>query len=95
MSHQVVITFDMDENKIQANAEKEAGRQIAKDLITQAFGSGYSIERNAKAYIQEAIKEILLQENKDKIIEQAIKEVTDSLKRTKAVKEKLAETLNE
>ena len=31
--HQVMITFDIDENQVQKNAEAEAGRQIAEQII--------------------------------------------------------------
>ena len=42
MSHQIVLTFDLDENKVQENAEIEAGRQIAKQVIEHGFGPAYN-----------------------------------------------------
>lgn len=94
MSHQVIITFDMDENKIQENAEKEAGRQIAKDVVQRTFGTGYNADRMIKQVVLDIIKE-MLEPEKDEIIEQAVKYLVDSLKRSKAVKDKLAVALDE
>ena len=91
MSHQVVITFDIDENKVQENAEKEAGRQIASKVMQTAFG--YNPEARMRSYVQDIIKE-LLEKNKEEIISRAVKNVTDSLCRTKAVKEKMQEVFD-
>lgn len=89
MSHQVIITFDLDENKIQENAEKEAGRQIARDVIEAVFGrSSYSQGDMMRRYALDAIKN-MLEPNKDQIIQDAVKEVVANLHRTKAVKELL------
>ena len=41
MSHQIVLTFDLDETKVQENAEKEAGRQIAATLMKEVFPQRY------------------------------------------------------
>jgi len=94
MSHQVIITFDMDETKIQENAEKEAGRQIAKQVIDKAFGSTLSYGRDGlmKRYVQDAVRE-MLESEKERIISEAIKEVVGTLGRSKAVKERLQEEL--
>ena len=92
MSHQVIITFDLDENKIQENAEKEAGRQIAKQVVDEAFGSGYNRSSLLKNYGYEAVKSII-EEYKDQIIKEAIKEVAQSMARSKIVKEKLQEAI--
>ena len=94
MSYQVIITFDLDENKIQENAEKEAGRQVARKVVDEAFGSSYSQSGNIRAYVQQAIREIIEPE-KDMIIDKAIKEVVGSLCRTKLVKEKLQEVMED
>lgn len=90
MSHQVIITFDMDEERIQENAEKEAGRQIARDVMGVVFGSNYNRESAVKRYVQQAIKE-MLEPEKDAIIKEAVAQVVENLHRTKAVKEKIAE----
>lgn len=94
MSHQVIITFDMDENNIQENAEKEAGRQIARDVMNKVCGNEYNRERILKQYVTDVIKSIL-EPHKNEIIEQAIKNVVDGLKRSKAVKDKLTVALDE
>ena len=92
MSHQVIITFDIDETKVQENAEKEAARQIVKEMI----GNGNAYYGAASIRIREYIKDILtemLEPEKDEIIAEAVKEVVGNLHKTKAVKEKLQETL--
>lgn len=94
MSHQVIITFDMDETKIQENAEKEAGRQIARDVVSAAFGSSYNQNNAIKAYVQKAINE-MIEPHKDEIITEAIKEVVGSLARSKIVREKMLEAMKE
>lgn len=93
MSHQVIITFDIDENVVQENAEKEAGRQISKIIVDKAFGSSYYAETKLKQYVQDVLKE-MLSENRQEIIDAAIAEVVKTLSKTKAVKEKLVEALD-
>ena len=80
MSHQVLLSFDIDENKVQENAEKEAARQIVKEMM----GSGNAYYGAASVRMREYIKDILTE---------AVKEVVGNLHKTKAVKEKLQETL--
>lgn len=94
MSHQVIITFDLDENKIAENAEKEAGRQIARDVIEVAFGSSYNRKGLLQEYAVGVIRE-LLEPEKDRIIVEAVKEVVGTLGRSKVVKERLAEEMKE
>ena len=91
MSHPVITTFDTDETKVQENAEKEAGRQIANQVIGAAFGNSYSRESLMKKYVEAILRE-MLEPHKKEIIDEAVKAVTENLHRTKAVKEKLAET---
>ena len=92
MSHQVVLTFDVDESKVQENAEKEAGRQIAQAVLREVFGDtyigSYAAKRNARDFLATEMMEIL-RENKEEILERAIKEVVGSLSRSKTVREKL------
>ena len=94
MSHQVIITFDIDENKMQANAEKEAGRQIAREVIEAAFGVGYNKDALMRRYVEGVIRE-MLEPSKEDIIKEAIQEVVGNLHRTKAVKEMLAEAVKD
>lgn len=92
MSHQVIITFDLDETKVQENAEKEAGRQLATQIVSGAFGEGYSRNKLMQKYAVDIIRELLepqLQEIKDT----AIKEVVTSLSRSKIVRERLQEEI--
>ena len=94
MGHQVLITFDIDENKVQENAEKEAGRQIAKEIMEEAFGKdSYSQKNMIYNYVSKAVRDII-EEQQDEIIKGAIKEVAKSLGRTKVVKEKLVQELD-
>ena len=98
MSHQMILTFDMDESKIQENAEEEAGRQIAKAVLKEVFGDSfigsYQAKRNAENFITAELMQVL-RENKDEIINRAIEEVVGSLSRTKIVRERLQEKLGE
>ena len=99
-SHQVVITFDLDENTVKENAEKEAGREIANRIINNMIDDAYyydkssAVKKCTQKILTNTIVEILETE-KDKIINEAIKELVLSLSRTKAVKEKLQEVLND
>ena len=92
MSHQVIITFDLDENKIAENAEKEAGRQIAKQIMDVTFGNHYGRENMLRQYVVNILSE-LLKEQKEEIIDKAVTELVANLNRTKIVREKLAEQL--
>lgn len=94
MSHQVVITFDIDETKVTENAEREAGRQIAKDIIDKALGGSYYADSRLKGYVKDAVEE-LIKEHKDEIIERSVKEVSIALSRTKPVREKINAVTNE
>lgn len=88
MGQQVLISFDIDESKVQENAEKEAARQIVKEMI----GNGNTYYGAASIRIREYIKDILagmIEPEKDEIIEKAVKEVVENLHRTKAVKDML------
>ena len=88
MSNQVLLSFDIDENKVIENAEKEAARQIVK----QAFDDKGTYYTDPSALMRKYIKEILsemLEEDKEEIIKQAVKEVVANLHKTKAVKEML------
>lgn len=88
MSHQVIITFDMDETKIQEHAEKEAGRQIAKEITDKVVGNNqWDRERKLRAIVVDAVKDILLTEGQDKLVEEAVKEVVGNLHRTKKARE--------
>lgn len=91
---QVLIDFNIDEQKVAENAEKEAGRLIASKVIDAAFGSYYNRDSAMRKYVESAVREILEPE-KDKIINEAIKEVVANLHRTKAVKELLNEATHD
>ena len=88
---QVLINFDIDENKVADNAANEAGRRICNEMFGNQYDK-YNRDNKIRAYVLSVVKEILEPE-KDKIINEAIHEVVENLHRTKAVKEKLSEQL--
>lgn len=93
MSHQVLLTFDIDEAKVQENAEQYAGKKIANDILKKIFGwdfdiKSYQSERVMREFVQKTVDDII-NEHKDEIIKEAVKNVTANLHRTKAVKELL------
>lgn len=92
MEHQVILTFDVDGRKVQENAEKEAGRQIAqavlKEVLGDTYAGSYAARRNAQYFLGTELKQFF-QENREEILEKAIKEVVNSLVRSKIVREKL------
>ena len=94
MSHQIIISFDVDENAIRENAEKEIARQVSNAILSSAFGTNYSRDFKMSHYVQAAIKEIL-DLNRGQIISEAIKNVTDSISRSKAVRDRLSEALED
>ena len=88
MSHQVIITFDIDESKVQEHAEKEAGRQIAREISDTILGTGtWDRRKHLHDMVVQAVEEILLVDGKDKIVEEAVKEVVANLHRTKKARE--------
>lgn len=88
---QVLINFDIDETKVQENAEKEAGRQIAREIMDRMFGKSYYTSRDAaiKKYLADEVR-AYLEPYKSEIIEGAVKTLVNTLARTKKVKEKTA-----
>ena len=92
MSHQVIITFDLDGNKVQENAEKEAGRQIAKQVMSEICEGSWQGSINAKYLAREFLRQevvAVLKDCKDEIINEAIKDVFASVTKSKAVRDKL------
>lgn len=85
MAHQVLITFDI-------NEEKEAGRIIAKQMSDELFGN-YPSRYKIEDYTTKVIEKIL-EPYKDEIIEKAVKNVTNSLNRSKAVREAMKNELD-
>ena len=88
---QVLINFDIDENKVEDNAAKEAGRRICEEMFGNQYDK-WNRDNRIRAYVMSIVKD-LLEPKKDEIINEAIHEVVDNLHRTKAVKEKLSEQL--
>lgn len=90
---QVLINFDINEEKVAENAAKEAGRRICEEM----FGNEYdrwNREGKIRAYVKSVVRE-LLEPQKEEFVNEAIREVVENLHRTKAVKEKLSEVLCE
>lgn len=98
MSHQVIITFDLDENKVQENAEIEAGRQIARQVMSEICEGSWPGSINAKNLAREFLRQEVvatLKDYKDEIISEAIKDVFSSVMKSKAVREKLEKGLRD
>lgn len=98
MSHQVIITFDLDSNKVQENAEKEAGRQIAKQVMSEICEGSWQGSINAKYIAREFLRQevvAVLKDCKDEIINEAIKDVFASVTKSKAVREKIEKGLKD
>lgn len=98
MSHQVIITFDLDSNKVQENAEKEAGRQIAKQVMSEICEGSWQGSINAKYLAREFLRQevvAVLKDCKDEIINEAIKDVFASVTKSKAVREKIEKGLKD
>ena len=98
MSHQVIITFDLDENKVRENAEKEAGRQIAKQVMSEICEGSWQGSINAKNLAREYLRQevvAVLKDYKDEIINEAIKNVFATVTKSKAVREKIERGLKD
>ena len=54
MSHQVLISFDIDETRVQENAEKEAARQIIKEMFPT-----YTYKNEMSMYVRGCIENSL------------------------------------
>lgn len=88
MGQQVLISFDIDESKVQENAEKEAARQIVKEMLGNGNTYYGAASIRIRGYVKDILADIIAPE-KDEIIEKAVKEVVENLHRTKAVKDML------
>ena len=89
-----MITFDIDENQVQKNAEAEAGRQIAERIVKMLFGDRYGYSESRVREFAKDVVEEMFKPHKDEIIDGAIKAVAENLHRTKTVKAKLEEVLD-
>ena len=95
MNHQVMISFDVDDERIAENIEKAAARQASDKIIGAAFGreSYYGMaESKMRDYVRDVIAE-MLEPHKAEIIETAIKTVVANVTKSKLVREKLAEQI--
>lgn len=96
MNHQVVISFDVDDEKIAENIVNAAARQVATQILEEKFGYN-SFNKTLSAsrvhdFVRDAVVEVL-EPQKSEIVEEAVKEVASSMMRSKTVREKLAERL--
>ena len=96
MNHQVVISFDVDDEKIAENIVNAAARQVATQILEKQFGYN-SFNKTLSAsrvhdFVRDAVVEVL-EPQKSEIVEEAVKEVASSMMRSKTVREKLAERL--
>ena len=80
--HQVMITFDIDENQVQKNVKMLFGNRY-----------GYLEESRVREFAKDIVEE-MFKPYKDEIIAGAVKAVAENLHRTKTVKAKLEEVLD-
>ena len=95
MNHQVMISFDVDDERIAENIEKAAARQASDKIINAAFGrENYygTAESKMRDYVRDVIAE-MLEPHKEEIIVTAIKTVVANVTKSKLVREKLAEQM--
>lgn len=97
MNHQVMISFDVDDERIAENIEKAAAKQVSDQILDAAFGRekyyGVStVEAKMRDYVRDVLTEIL-EPHKAEIIETAIKTVVANITKSKIVREKLAEQM--
>ena len=96
MNHQVVISFDVDDEKIAENIVNAAARQVATQILESQFGynsfSKTLSSSRVRDFVRDAVVEAL-EPQRAEIVDEAIKEVASSMMRSKTVREKLAERL--
>lgn len=95
MNHQVMISFDVDDERIAANIEKAAAKHVSDKIIGAAFGrENYygTAEAKMRDYVRDVIAE-MLEPHKAEIIETAIKTVVANVTKSKLVREKISEQM--
>ena len=91
MNHQVVISFDVDDEKIAENIVNAATQILEEKFGYNSFNKTLSASR-VHDFVRDAVVEVL-EPQKAEIVEEAVKEVASSMMRSKTVREKLAERL--
>lgn len=102
-SHMLQISIDLDgdvlKKTIEQRAEKEiieeTKKQIKEAIFKPTYSYSYSPSKgNLNDWIVEYIKSVI-QENKDQIITAAAQELADSMRRSKPVRERFCDYLQE
>ena len=102
-SHMLQISIDLDgdvlKKTIEQRAEKEiieeTKKQIKEAIFKPTYSYSYSPSKgNLDDWIINYIKEVI-QENKDQIIEAAARDLADSMRRSKPVRERFCDYLQE
>ena len=97
MEHIVQFAIGIDDEairkRIEASAEKQIIDSIKSDVTDQIFRkSNWKNETQLHNWVKDIVVEAIL-EHKDEIIKSAAMELCDYMKRTKAVKQAVAETV--
>lgn len=93
--HQVLITFDIDDEHVQKYAEERAAQEIVKQIFGDYLSnSNWRTEENIKRYVNKIIEE-MLEPMKEEMINQAVSQIVKNVHRTKAFKERFEEELGE
>lgn len=102
MNHQVLISFDFDDETVKRNIEQHVEKEVIGSIklavekcLYGTYWRSDEIDRKDTAPTKEFIKdhvEKIINDNKDMIIECAIERIVEKIKNSKAFKEKLKET---
>ena len=98
MEHLVSFTVSLDDNRIEELVLKSAVKEITKDLTSRVekiiYNRNYYDSNDLSRVVCDEIKNFM-EVNREDIIDRAAAKLADSLKRTKAVKDKIGEVLAE
>ena len=96
MEHLVSFTVSLDDNRIEELVLKSAAKEITKDLTSRVekiiYNRNYYDGNDLSRVVCDEIKNFM-EVNREDIIDRAAAKLADSLKRTKAVKDKISEVL--
>ena len=97
MEHLVSFTVSLDDNRIEELVLKSAVKEITKDLTSRVekiiYNRNYYDSNDLSRVVCDEIKNFM-EVNREDIIDRAAAKLTESLKRTKAVKEKVEQVLD-
>ena len=101
--NQMILTLDLDKTAFKNEIERrckievveEAKKEIKKAIYKPSYSYGYSSSKgNLDTWIVDFLKD-LIKENKDEIIAAAARELSESMRKSKIVREKFVDILEE